>query len=299
MKLGFIGLGTMGMPMARVLREAGHELFVHDVDRARAQAFVADGGKAVQSAAEMAGQVQMLMLSLPQPADCEAVLLGPGGAVETASKRQIWIDFSTNGPATARGIAEAAAERGAGYLDAPVSGGPWGAESGTLTIMVGGAEEDFERAREVLDVVGGNVQHFGPSGSGCLAKLANQIVLGAINAAVAEAYVLAARGGLDPQRLFGMLKTATAGGITHDRLLEDVILPRKFAPRFSVDLLEKDLALAAEVGRQTGVRLLITSTADQVFQEAQAQGLGGEDMGAVFKPLEGLAGVVVKGTGTA
>jgi 3-hydroxyisobutyrate dehydrogenase/2-hydroxy-3-oxopropionate reductase len=285
----------MGMPMAQVLRGAGHELFVLDLDPGRVREFTADGGQAVESVAELAGQVEALMLSLPEPADCEAVLLGSGGAIETAPPGQLCFDFSTNGPATARRIAAAAAERGMGYLDAPVSGGPWGAAAGTLTIMVGGAEEDFERARALFDVVGGNVQWFGPPGSGCLAKLANQIILGAINVAVAEAYVLAARGGLDPQRVFEMLRTATAGGVTHDRLLEDVILPRKFTPRFSVDLLQKDLGLAADVGRQLGVRLLLTSLTDQLFQEAQGQGLGGEDMGAVLKPLERLAGVVVGG----
>ncbi len=295
MKIGFVGLGTMGMPMAKNLRTAGHDLVVHDLVRQAVDGFVADGGRAAP-VAEMAADVDVLLLSVPSPEACEQLLIGPGGALESAADGQLWIDFSSNGPDTARRIATAAREQGVGYLDAPVSGGPWGAEAGTLGIMVGGSTDDFTRAGPVFDVLGGNVRHFGPPGAGCVAKLANQIILGAINASVAEAYILAVRNGLDPKELFELLSTATAGGITHDKLITDVILPRNFTSRFSVNLLQKDLALAVQLGRQSGVRMLLTTMSDQIFQEAKAHGLGDEDMAAIFKPLEDLSGVTVKGS---
>ncbi len=294
MKIGYIGLGNMGMPMATNLRAAGHELVVHNRSRGKVEAFVAEGGVAATSPPDVAQQVEVLMVCLPFPQTCEEVLIGPGGAIEAAPDGQLWIDLSTNGADTARRIAAEAAQKGLGYLDAPVSGGPPGAEAGTLAIMVGGAREDFERAAHLLDILGGNVQHFGPVGAGCVAKLANQIVVGATNAVLAEAYVLAVRNGLDPQQLFDMLRTARANSATHELLLPNIVLPRKFDAAFAVNLLSKDLGLALALGRDSGVRLLVTNLVDQLFQEAQARGYGDQDIGAIFRPLEELAGVEVR-----
>ena len=299
MKIGFIGLGKMGMPMATQLRAAGHDLVVHNRSRGKVEAFVAAGGVAASSPAEVAQQVEVLLVCLPFPQICEEVLTGPDGAIETAPDGQLWIDLSTNGPDTARRIAAAAAEQGVGYLDAPVSGGPSGAEAGTLAIMVGGAKEDFDRAEDLLDILGGNVQHFGPVGAGSVAKAANQMIVGATNAILAEAYVLAVRNGLDPEQLFGMLRTARANSASHELVIPSVVLPRKFEATFTVDLLAKDLGLAVALGRESGVRLLVTNLTDQLYQEAQARGCGDQDIGAVFRPLEELAGVEVKGPDTA
>ncbi|MBM4437181.1 MAG: NAD(P)-dependent oxidoreductase [Actinobacteria bacterium] len=295
MKIGFVGLGNMGMPMAKNLRKAGHTLVVHNRTRAKAELFAKAGGTVANSPGEVAKQVEALLVNLPFPQTCEDVLIGAPGALGSAPDGQLWIDFSTNGPDTAQRIAAAAARRGIGYVDAPVSGGPTGAEAGTLAIMAGGAKEDFDRAKPLLDVLGGNVQHFGPVGAGCVAKLANQMVVAATNAILAEAYVLAVRNGIDPQQLFGMLKTAMANSRSHELVLPNVVLPRKFDARFAVDLLSKDIGLAVALGRRSGVRLLMTNLADQLFQEAQAKGYGKSDIGAIFRPLEELAGVEVKG----
>ena len=294
MKIGFIGLGNMGMHMARNLRAAGHELVVHNRSRAKVDAFVAQGGTAAWSPAEVTSQVEIVMACLPFPQTCEEVFLGPDGAIEGAGQGQLWIDFSTNGPDTARRIAAGAVGQGAGFLDAPISGGPAGAEAGTLAIMVGGAEADFARAQPVLQAVGGNVRHFGPVGSGSVVKLVNQLIAAATSAAIAEGYVLAVKNGVEPRALYEMLHTATADSRMHERLVPDQILARDFAPLFAVDLLAKDLGLAAQLGRQSGVRALVTTLSDQLFQEAQLKGHGQSDIAAIIRPLEELTGVEVR-----
>ena len=258
MKIGYIGLGKMGLPMASNLRDAGHDLVVHNRSRGKVDAFVAEGGTAATSPADVAGQVDVVCVNLPRPEDSDLILLGPEGAIETAKDGQLWIDFGTNGPDTAQKHAAAAAEKGVGYLDAPVSGGPGGAEAGTLAVFVGGTPESFEQGTDILDVIGGTIQHFGPVGAGCVAKLANQMIISAIRAGNAEAFV------------------------------------RDFSPGFAVDLLLKDLRLALDLGRRSGVRLVTTSLADQLYQEARAKGHGELDASALFLTLEDLSGVEVK-----
>ncbi len=299
MKIGYIGLGKMGMPMAKNLRAAGHELVVHNRSRAKVDDFVAEGGIAAASPAEVAGQVEVLCVNVPTPEISVELLLGPDGAIETVTDGQLWIDFGTNGPDTARTCAAAGAEKGAGYLDAPVSGGPGGAEAGTLAMFVGGAEEDFQRGKELLDILGGNVQLFGPVGSGCVAKLANQMIIAGVRAANAEAFVLAVKNGIDPAQLYKTLMGAFAASRCMEVDLPNLVLKRDFSARFAVDLLLKDLGLALELGRRSEVRLLATSLADQLFQETRQHGYGDLDAAAVFKPLEELTGVEVTSAGAA
>lgn len=293
-KIGFIGLGNMGMHMARNLRAAGHELVVHNRSRGKVETFVAEGGTPARSPAEVASQAEIVMACLPFPQTCEEVFLGPDGVTEGATEGQLWIDFSTNGPDTARRLAEGAASKGAGFLDAPISGGPAGAEAGTLAIMVGGGEADFARAEPVLQVVGANVRHFGPVGAGSVVKLVNQLVSATTSAAIAEGYVMAVKNGVDPRALYETLRTAIADSRMHERLVPDKILARDFAPLFAVDLLAKDLGLASQLSRQSGVRALVTNLSDQLFQEAQARGYGQSDIAAIIRPLEDLVGVEVK-----
>ena len=298
-KIGYIGLGKMGLPMARNLRVAGHELIVHNRSRAKVDTFVAEGGIAATSPAEVAGQVDVLCVNVPTPQISEELLLGPNGAIQTATEGQLWIDFGTNGPDTAQNCAAQGAEKGVGYLDAPVSGGPGGAEAGTLAIFVGGSQKDFEQGQLLLDVLGGNVQLFGPVGSGCVAKLANQMIIAGIRAANAEAFVLAKKNGIDPGQLYKTLMGAFAASRCMEVDLPNLVLKRDFSARFAVDLLLKDLGLALELGRRSEVRLLATTLADQLYQETRQHGYGDLDAAAIFKPLEELTGVEVKSTDSA
>ncbi len=298
MRVGFIGLGKMGLPMATNFRAAGHHLIVHNRSRAKVDAFVAEGGTAAGSPAEAAAEAEVLCVNLPKPEDSDAVLLGENGAIETAPDGQLWIDFGTNGPDTARRHAAAAAEKGIGYLDSPVSGGPGGAEAGTLAMFVGGAVEDFEHGSPLLDIIGGNIQHFGPVGAGCVAKLANQMIIAGVRAANAEAFVLAVKNGIDPAQLYTTLMGAFAASRAMEVDLPGLVLKGDFSANFAVELLLKDLGLALDLGRESNVRLLATTLADQLYQEARTMGYGDLDAAAIFKPLEQLAGVEVRSTDT-
>jgi 3-hydroxyisobutyrate dehydrogenase-like beta-hydroxyacid dehydrogenase len=294
MRIGYIGLGKMGLPMATNLRAAGHDLIVHNRSRGKVDDFVADGGTAAATPAEVAAEADVVCLNVPLPQDSEAILLGENGAIETARDGQLWIDFGTNGPDTAQKCAAEAAGKGVGYLDAPVSGGPAGATAGTLAVFVGGTTEDFAAGQELLDIVGGNVQHFGPVGAGCVAKLANQMIIAGVRAANAEAFVLAVKNGIDPQQLFDTLMGAYAASRCMEVDMPNLVFPGDFEARFGVELLLKDLGLALALGRRSNVRLLATTLADQLYQETRHKGLGDLDAAALIKPLEELAGVEVR-----
>ena len=294
MRIGYIGLGKMGLPMATNLRAAGHDLIVHNRSRGKVDDFVADGGTAAATPAEVAAEADVVCLNVPLPQDSEEILLGESGAIETARDGQLWIDFGTNGPDTAQKCAAEAAGKGVGYLDAPVSGGPAGATAGTLAVFVGGTTEDFAAGQELLDIVGGNVQHFGPVGAGCVAKLANQMIIAGVRAANAEAFVLAVKNGIDPQQLFDTLMGAYAASRCMEVDMPNLVFPGDFEARFGVELLLKDLGLALALGRRSNVRLLATTLADQLYQETRHKGLGDLDAAALIKPLEELAGVEVR-----
>ncbi|MBH39842.1 MAG: 2-hydroxy-3-oxopropionate reductase [Chloroflexi bacterium] len=293
MKIGYIGLGKMGLPMATNMRAAGHELIVHNRSQPKVEAFVADGGVAANSPAEVAAQADVICVNVPTPEISLEILLGTDGAVENARDGQLWIDFGTNGPDTARTCADAGSSKGVGYLDAPVSGGPGGAEAGTLAVFVGGSESSFAQGKELLDIIGGKIEHFGPAGTGCIAKLTNQMIIASIRAANAEAFVLAVKNGLNPQQLYETLMGAFAANRCMEVDLPNLVLPRDYSARFAVDLLLKDLGLALEVGRQSGVPLIATAQADQLYQEIRSKGWGDLDAAATFKRLEEIVGVEV------
>ena len=293
MQVGFIGLGAMGLHMARNLRSAGFDVVVHNRSQAKVDAFVAEGGAAASSPADLASQVEVVMACLPTPPVCEEVFLGDDGVIAGAPQGQLWIDFSTNGPDTAQRIAAGSATKGCGFLDAPISGGTVGAEAGTLAIMVGGDEADFDRAAPLFEAVGSKARHFGAAGAGSVVKLVNNAIGAATSVAIAEGYVAATKYGIDPRQMFETLQAATASSPAHDRMIGDSVLPRDFTSRFGLDLHAKDQALAADLGRQVGVRMLVTSLVSQVYQEAQARGYGGLNTSAIIRPLEDLAGVEV------
>ncbi len=290
MKIGFIGLGVMGRPMARRLLEAGYSLFgcanVSEID----PELIAAGLKVCDSPAEVAKHSQLLITMLPDTPDVERVLLGEQGALESLQPGSLVIDMSSISPAASRGFAHRAYERGCEYLDAPVSGGHLGAEQGSLSIMVGGDEQSFERALPVFEILGQNITRVGEVGSGQVCKIANQIIVGLNIEAVAEALVFAARAGADP----GRVRKALMGGFASSRVLEvhgEKMLERRFEPGFRVDLQRKDLNLALDAARELGIALPNTAGTLQLFNALAAQEGGGDlDHSALVRVLEALAG---------
>jgi 3-hydroxyisobutyrate dehydrogenase len=293
LRVGYIGLGVMGKPMARNLLRAGFPLTVHNRSRGAVEELAAEGAKPATSPAEVARASDVLLTCLPGPADVELVYLGAAGVLEGAGAGSILIDMSTIDPGTHRKIAGLAAARGVGYHDAPVSGGSIGAQNATLTIMVGGDEATLERARPVLEAVGKQIYHLGPVGSGATAKLVNNMLAAINGAGAVEALVLGAKAGLDPRKLAEVINNSSGGSRSFAATVPEV-LRRNFEPGFTVDLHHKDVCLAIDLGRQLGVRLLIGSQAAQVFQEARGAGHGKKSVFALVLPLEQNAGIELK-----
>ena len=293
-RVGFIGLGQMGRPMAEHVLAAGFELVVHNRTRARAEPLAAQGAAIADSPAEVAAACDLLLSCLPGPSDVERVYLGERGVLGQARAGQVLCDMSTIDPQTHRRIAATAAERGADYLDAPVSGGTSGAREGTLAIMVGGPAEAFERARPVFDAMGKSVYHVGPVGAGATVKLVNQMMAAVSSLAAVEGLVLGTKAGIDPDLLVEIISSSSGmsrsfGGIAPN------VLKRHFEPGFTIDLMHKDVSLAIQMARQLGVRVLAGSLAEQLIQEARGAGLGDRATYALVQPLERVAGVEVKG----
>jgi 3-hydroxyisobutyrate dehydrogenase len=292
-RIGFIGLGKMGRPMVRNLLKAGYEVVVHNRSRPPVDELAAEGAVPATSPVDVARQVDVVITSLPDPPTVRQVYLGPQGIMEAKKAGQLWVDTSTVDPETSRTIAEAARGIGAAFLDAPVSGGPPGAEAATLTIMVGGDREAFDRALPVFEKLGKNIHYCGPSGSGTIVKLVNQLLVGINMAGVAEALVFAAKAGVDPAVAFEVIKTSYGGSMMWTRSTP-LILQRDFTPRTPVGLLCKDLDLITRLAARISTRLLMGAQAEQVFQEAKALGFGDSDMAALVLPLERVAGVEVR-----
>ncbi len=294
MRVGFIGLGTMGLPMATNLLKAGYETVVWNRTASKAAELVDAGAVLAESPGELAAQCDLIAACLLLPQISEDIFLGPGGVVERAPAGAVLIDFSTNGVDTAKKCYAAAQANGQGYLDAPISGGPWGAEAGTLAIMVGGDQSAYDRAKPVLDVLGGNVNLMGGPGAGAVTKLANQVIFAAQLAIAGEAFVMAQKFGLNPEALLNVLQSATAASVSLDRNFAMKVFKRDFSPAFSVDLLAKDLGLTSDLCRSLGVRNNVGLLAESFMREAQAQGNGGLDITAAVLTLENLAGVEVR-----
>lgn len=284
-RIAFIGLGTMGAPMAGHLVAAGHELVGHDVDATRTEAL---GLVAADSPAEAVDGAELAITSLPSPEAVREVWLGEQGLAAGAQPGTLLVDASTGPPALARELAAAFEPAGVAVLDAPVSGGPHGARDGTLTVMVGGPDESFERARPMLEAFGRHVVHVGPHGAGQTAKLCNNLVAGVTMTAIVEACAVAEREGLDPATLFGLMAASTGDS----RVLRtrfplagaDEAHPssRDWEPLFALDLLAKDLELALELAGLAGVETRVAAAALAEYRAAQAAGHGALDYSAVF-----------------
>jgi len=294
-RLGFIGLGIMGRPMARNLLKAGYALTVWNRSRPGMDELASAGAATASSPREVAERSDVVITIVTDSPDVEQVALGPAGIVEAARPGLVHIDMSTISPEVTRRIASRLAEAGAGMLDAPVSGGDQGAIAGTLSIMVGGEEETFQRCRPILEAMGKNVVYCGPSGAGQTVKLCNQIVVGLNNLAMCEALVFAMKAGIPPAT---MLQAVTAGAGASWALsnLAPRVLGRDFRPGFKVAHQQKDLRLALETADRMTLALPGTGLVHHLFSAVEAWGLGEEGTQSLVKALEKLGEVTVTGS---
>jgi len=290
--LGLIGLGIMGRPIARNLIKAGYELTVLDIDPSAVAVLTAEGATAGQSPAQVAASTDVLITMLPDSPQVREVYLGPRGAFEAMRAGWLAIDMSSIAPSTARELAERASAAGAEMLDAPVSGGDKGAIAGTLSIMVGGSAEGYERALPILLTLGKTIVHVGVAGAGQVVKVCNQVVVAVVIEAVSEALVLGARAGVDPSLIADVLQ----GGRAATRVLEmrrDNMLSGSFDPGFRIRLHLKDLKNALELARETNVALPAAAQVDQLMRVAVAAGHGDYDHSGLITVLEEMAGFTV------
>jgi 2-hydroxy-3-oxopropionate reductase len=290
--IGFIGLGIMGRPMVRNLLRAGYAVTVRDVFPGPVEELVAEGATSAATSREVAASTDVLITMLPDSPDVEAVYLGPDGALAAARPGWLAIDMSSISPVVARQVAALAAEAGAEMLDAPVSGGDKGAIAGTLSIMVGGGEAAFERARPIFEAMGKTIVLVGPSGAGQVAKVCNQVVVAVVIEAVSEALVLGAKAGVDPTRIAEVLQ----GGLASTKVLDmrrANMLGGTFDPGFRIRLHLKDLKNALELARDAGVVLPATVEVEQLMQRARIAGRGEYDHSGLITVLEDLAEVRV------
>ena len=288
--VGFIGLGIMGRPMAGHILKGGHPLSVFNRTRSKTVEFQAQGAAVAGSPAEVAARSEIVIIMVTDTPDVEAVVAGPGGILEGIRPGSIVVDMSTISPKTERALDEKLRARGAGLVDAPVSGGDVGAREATLAIMAGGDREAFDRVLPILRLLGKTITHCGPTGSGQTAKLGNQILVSVTLLAVSEALVFARKNGLDPSTLI----EAVSGGAAQSWQLTNLgprIIKRDFAPGFMIDLVQKDLRLVLEACSHADVSLPATALVHQLFGSAQAHGSGGEGTQGLAKVLERLSGL--------
>jgi 3-hydroxyisobutyrate dehydrogenase len=291
MRIDVIGLGRMGLPIAERLLDAGHELAVDDIsDEAVARA-VAAGARRARATAEQAGlaPAELTITSLPTLAAVEQVMLGEDGVLDRVAECSVVMDTSTGSPSLARRMAEVGARRGVAVLDAPVSGGPRGAQAGTLAIMVGGDRDAFLRVSDVLEAFGSVIRHMGPAGAGQATKLTNNLLAATHMAVLGEAVALARSEGLDPAAVYEVVSNGTGDSrVLRNRfpvpgVLDHAPASNDWAPLFPVDLLIKDVGLAVAAAAEHDLELPLTSLALERYHEARQAGFGSLDYSAVAR----------------
>ena len=286
--IGFIGLGIMGKPMARNLMNTGYELTVHNRSPEKADELGEDGATVAATPREVAEKSDVIITMLPDSPQVREVVAGEDGVLEGIGEGSLLIDMSTISPVVTEELAEAVKEKGASMLDAPVSGGDVGAIEGTLSIMVGGDEADFERARPLFEAMGKTITHVGPAGAGQVTKAANQVVVALTIEAVSEALVLGSAGGVSPEKILDVL----SGGLAGNKVMEvkrEKFLSHTFDPGFRSELHHKDLGIALAAGREYGVVLPVTAIVDQMLLSMRRKGWGSEDHSALLRIIEDLS----------
>jgi 2-hydroxy-3-oxopropionate reductase len=287
MKIGFIGLGIMGSPMAGQLIKGGHEVYLYSRSQIPGE-LVSNGGIPCQNASEVATRAEVIILMLPDTPDVEKVLFGEEGISDALSEDQTVIDMSSISPIATREFATQLAIKKVSYVDAPVSGGEIGAKNATLTIMVGANESVFSNVEPIFKLMGRNITHVGDVGAGQVCKVANQVIVALNIEAVGEALLLASKAGVDPSKV----RQALMGGFASSKILEihgERMIERTFKPGFRIELHQKDLNLALSTARSLGLSLPNTSTAQELFNACSAAGDSSQDHSAMVCALERLA----------
>jgi 2-hydroxy-3-oxopropionate reductase len=293
-KIGFIGLGIMGKPMAQNLLKAGHELTVYDIVSERMDEMVKAGARKGSSSKDVAGKSDIVITMLPNSPHVREAVLGPNGVLEGARRGTILVDMSSIAPLASREIAAKVQEKGVAMLDAPVSGGEPKAVAGTLAIMVGGPQDIFEKVKDILAAMGSSVTRVGDIGSGNVAKLANQIIVALNIAAVSEAMVLATKAGVEPEKVFQAIRGGLAGSAVLEAKMP-LALKGNFKPGFRIELHIKDMANALDTAHELGVPVPLSSVVMEVLQALKADGKAGNDHGGIIQFYEQLAKVQVRG----
>ena len=293
MKIGFIGLGIMGKPMAKNLLKAGHQLVVYDILDAPVGELVQAGATAGESPRDVASQCELIITMLPNSPHVKQAVLGKNGVIEGAKPGSVLVDMSSIAPLVSRDVAAALAAKGIEMLDAPVSGGEPKAIDGTLAIMAGGKEAVFEKIKDVLLKMGGSAVLCGEIGAGNVTKLANQIIVALNIAAMSEAFVLATKAGVDPERVFNAVKEGLAGS-TVLNAKAPMVLVGNYKPGFRIELHIKDLQNALDTAHEIGVPIPLTSQIMEIMQALKVDGKQAEDHGGIIQFYEKLADVKVR-----
>jgi 2-hydroxy-3-oxopropionate reductase len=292
-KIGFIGLGIMGNPMAKNLLKAGYSLTVYDILPEKIKDLVKTGAQAGSSSKEVAEKSEVIITMLPNSPEVKEAVLGADGVLDGAKAGTILVDMSSIAPLASKEVSQKAEEKGVVVLDAPVSGGEPKAVDGTLAIMVGGPAKAFEKIKDILAVMGGSVTLVGDIGSGNMTKLANQIIVALNIAAMSEAMVLATKSGVDPEKVFQAIRGGLAGSTVLDAKMP-LVLDGNFKPGFRIELHIKDLANALDTAHEVGVPVPLTSVVMEAMQALKVDGKGADDHGGIVQFYEKLAKVEVR-----
>jgi 2-hydroxy-3-oxopropionate reductase len=293
MKIGFIGLGIMGKPMSKNLLKAGYELVVLDKNQKAVEELVAAGASFAATPKEVAEQVDIVITMLPNSPHVKEVVLGENGVIEGAKQGSIVVDMSSIAPLVSRELAEKLAEKGIEMIDAPVSGGEPKAIDGTLSVMVGGKQEVFDKCYPVMKAMAGSVVLTGGVGAGNVTKLANQVIVALNIAAMSEALVLAQKAGVEPELVYQAIRGGLAGSTVLDAKAP-MVMDRKFDPGFRINLHIKDLNNVLETSHELGVPLPLTAAVMEMMQALKVDGLGDADHSSLVRYYEKLAQVEVK-----
>lgn len=294
MNVAFIGLGTMGIGMSLNILKAGNDLTVHNRTREKEKIVAKEGAKRAESPKDAAAGAEIIVTCVSDTPDAEEIILGENGIIHGASEGSLVIDMSTISPAATRHMAEELGKKGIKMLDAPVSGGPEGAQNGTLAIMVGGSTKDFERALPILETMGKTVTHIGPIGAGQITKAINQIIISGTYLTVAEGLTLGMKAGLDMEKVIHAISGGAAGSwVLHNRGIN--VVKNKYPLGFRVRLHHKDLRVALDTARELGVTLPATALVAQIENGLIAKGYGDDDVSAIGRAIRELSGVMQEG----
>lgn len=292
-RVGFIGLGTMGRHMAKNIAKAGFPLSIYARRDDAAREFVEAGAIRATTPADLARQCDVVVSIVTADPQVREIVGGAQGLLAGLGPGKLWLDMSTIGPDTVREVGEKVAATGARMIDAPVSGGPWGAEAGTLAIMCGGEAADYERALPILHAMGKHLFHCGPLGSGQVAKLVNQMIGGGIMTLIAEGLTLAAKAGADPAQMVDVLSVSSGNSTLLEARGRKFLLADQFTPGFMLELMRKDMALAVSLAQECHVPTPLAAGALQQYTAAMNQGLEKLDFAAVAKVYEQAAGTKI------